>query len=328
MLNTVKSITNLLITGLIITLSTGCDQGGTVDGKIADARARNDGPAIWIARDHDSTLYLFGTVHLLPSDIRWQRDELTEIFRESGTIFFEVDTGPTGQIDASVITQQLGFYNDGRRLSDKLDSYQLKLLEAAANNGQISLPVLDSMKPWLASEFLTIAAAGNAGLSPDISADEALKSRAATQGKHVIYLDTIENQILRTAKQPDFVQMLMLTDALEGFDGLGQDLRRIAQAWSVGQTDFLTREVVTAVKKRSPDIYQAIFDDVNRDWVLPMIKFLEGSGTGFVAIGTGHLLGEDSIQRLLRDQGYEVERYYAFKGSPVIAPSPIANIDY
>lgn len=328
MLYSIKFASRILIAGIAATLLSTCGQGGTVDGKIADARARNDGPAIWVARDHDSTLYLFGTVHLLSTDIHWQKDELAKIFRESGTVFFEVDTGPQGQIDASVITQDLGFHKDGRRLSDKLDSYQLKLLEAAANNGNISLPVLDSMMPWLAAEFLTLAAAQNAGLSADISADEALKSRAATQGKNIIYLDTIQNQILRTAKQANFVQMLMLTDALEGFDGLGNDLTRIAKAWSVGRTDFLTREVVVAVKNRSPDIYQAIYDNVNRDWVKPLILFLEDNGTGFVAIGTGHLLGEDSIQNLLREQGYEVERFYAFKGDPVIAPSPIADIDF
>lgn len=328
MLYSIKPALRFVLAGLFSIGLASCGQGGTVDGKIADARARNDGPAVWVARDHDSTLYLFGTVHLLSTDIRWQSDELAKIFRESGTVFFEVDTGPEGQIDASVITQKLGFYTDGRRLSNKLDGYQLKLLEAAANNGDISLPVLDSMKPWLAGEFLTLAAAQNAGLSAGISADEALKSRAAMQGKNIVYLDTIENQILRTAKQADFVQMLMLTDALEGFDGLGRDLIRIAQAWSVGRTDFLTREVVVAVNNRSPDIYQALYDNVNRDWVKPLIRFLEDSGTGFVAIGTGHLLGDDSIQELLRAQGYEVERYYAFMGAPVIAPSPIADIDF
>ena len=320
--------TFLYIAGLLTALClASCDQGGTVDGKVSDARARNDGPAIWYVKDHDSTLYLFGTVHLLSPDFNWIRSDLEAVFRESGTVFFEIDTGPSAQIQASVLTQSLGFRGDGLRLSGVLDSYQLKLLDAAANNGGLPVATLDNMKPWLASEFLTIAAAANAGLTPELSADEALKSRAAAQGKNVIYLDTMEGQIKRAAQQANFVQMKMLNDTLEGFNVLGDDLTKVAQAWSVGQTNYLTRELIAETKNRSPDIYQSLFDDVNREWVRPLTRFLEDSGTGFAAIGIGHLLGEDSLQELLSDQGYEVGRYYAFRGENVIQTVPLNPVN-
>ncbi|MGB0906965.1 MAG: TraB/GumN family protein [Maricaulaceae bacterium] len=325
------SLMSILRMSLVLALCAGftaCNQGGTVEGKVADARARNDGPAIWYVRDDDSTLYLFGTVHLLSPDINWHRDELRNIFRQSGTVFFEVDTGDAGQLSANVLTQSLGFYKNGRRLSDKLDSYQLKLLEAASHNGNIKLSVLESMTPWLASEFLTIAAAANAGLSPEVSADEALKSRAAQQRKNIIYLDTMEEQILRTAEQDEVTHMALLSDTLEGFNTLGRDLTNIAQAWSVGQTHYLTEKVIMAVQERSPEIYRTLFVDVNKKWAPALTQFMESNGTGFAAVGTGHLLGDDSLQALLREQGYEVGRYYAFKGEAVIAPSPLEGIEY
>jgi len=242
---------------LIALFFSACDQGGTVESKISDARARNDGPAIWVAKGDDSTLYLFGTVHLLPDDLNWQRDDMKAAFDKSGTIFFEVDTNDAGQIEASVLARGLGFYNDGRRLSDQLDSYELKLLEAAANNGDLNLATLDSMKPWLAAEFLTVAAAAGSGLSPELAADEALKNRARRLRKNVIYLDTIESQIRMSAEQPDFVQMMVLTDTLESFNGMGNDTARVAQAWAVGQTEFLTTEIINASKSRSPDFYRS-----------------------------------------------------------------------
>lgn len=318
-----------LSAAIAATMLMGCDQGGTVSGKISDARARNDGPAIWVARDHDSTLYLFGTMHLLSGDTDWMRDDMRAAFKDSGTIFFEIDTGPAAQIEATVMTQAKGFYDNGQRLQDQLDSYELKLLEAASANGDVPLAVLDNMRPWLASEFLTIAAAAKAGLSPELSADDALKSRAKRQRKNVRYLDSIEDQILRSANQADFVQMMMLADTLEGFNGLGSDLTKAAQAWANGGTDYLTREIINTVRARSPDIYQTLFDDVNGVWARDFTRFLEGNGTGFAAIGVGHLLGDDSIQEKLRDQGYEVERYLSYKGSPVIRPADLPDrIDY
>lgn len=302
---------------------TGCGEAPVIDGaakKVADARARNDGPALWVAKDYNSTVYLFGTVHLLPDDLSWMRDDVRAAFGEAGTIYFEVDTGTQGQIQASILTQNFGMRSDGLRLSDGLDSYQLKLLDAAAHNGNITLAALDSMKPWLASEFLTVAAATNAGLSPEVSADSALKSRAAREQKNVIYLETMEDQIRVSADQPAFVQMKILTETLENFNTLGTDLTQIVQAWSVGGTAFLTREMVLNLKKRSPDFYKALLTDRNEKWADVLTRYMEGSGTAFVAVGTSHLLGEDSLIEMLRDQGYKVSRYYAFQGENVITP--------
>jgi len=306
---------------LLSLLLMACDQGGTVSGKISEARLRNDGPPIWVVKDVDSTLYLYGTVHLLSPETAWEKDDMREVFDASGTIFFEVDTSDKSLLDANVLTSSLGLYRDGQRLSDKLDSYQLKLLDAAVNNAGLTLSAVDSMRPWLASEFLTVAAATEAGLSPDLSADAALKSRANRLQKNQLYLDTIESQIRLSADQPEFVQMILLSETLSGFNAMGSDLTRVANAWAVGSTDFLTTEIIQAAKVKSPDMYQALFTDRNTRWANDLTQFLEGSGTGFAAIGIGHLLGEDSLQSRLRDKGYEVNRYYSFQGAPVIKPA-------
>ena len=105
----------MFLRGLILSsfaaLLAACEQAPIIDGasqKVADARARNDGPALWVAKDYDSTVYLFGTVHLLTDDLSWLKDDVKIAFSEAGTIYFEVDTGTQGQIQASVLTQSLG----------------------------------------------------------------------------------------------------------------------------------------------------------------------------------------------------------------------------
>lgn len=315
-----RSIGVILISLSLLTLSA-CGQGGTVSGKVSDARARNDGPPIWVVTDADSTLYLYGTVHLLPSDLEWQRPDMTEAFDASGTIFFEVESSDKTELDAIVLTSSLGMYRDGRRLSDKLDSYQLKLLDAAANNARLNLAALDSMKPWLASEFLSVVAATEAGLDPGLAADEALKSRAERAQKNIIYLDTIESQIRLSADLPEFVQMAMLSESLSGFNSVGPEFVRVAQAWALGSTDFLTAQIIEATKSKSPEFYATLFTERNKVWAQTLTRYLEGTGTGFAAVGIGHLLGEESVQSILKEQGYSVARYYKFQGPPVIKPA-------
>lgn len=313
---------NFFFFALLALCLTGCGQGvpvsADVTDKVNEARARNDGPAIWVAKDYDSTLYLFGTVHLLPDDLAWQKDDMRAAFAKAGTVFFEVDTGEDGQVQAAVLTTSLGMRSDGLRLSDSLDSYQLKLLEAAAHNGGLTIASLDSMKPWLAAEFLSFAAATNAGLSAELSADEALKSRAARGGKNVIYLESMEEQIRASAELPKFVQMNLLTEAMERFNTLGADMTDVAEAWSVGQTDVLTRKLIRPMKTQAPEVFNSLLRDRNRKWASRLARFMDDSGTGFVAVGTAHLLGEDSLLDELREQGYTVSRYYAFQGENVI----------
>ena len=291
---------------------------GGVSERIDEARARNDGPAIWVATDFDSTLYLFGTVHLLPDDLVWQREDMRQAFAESGTIFFEVDTGPESQVEGTVLTTSLGLRSDGLRLSDRLDNYQLNLMEAAANNGDLTIAALDGMQPWLAAEYLTFAAAQNAGLSAALSADEALKSRAAREGKNVIYLESLETQIRASAELPEFIQIRILTETLERFNALGLDATNIAEQWAVGGTDYLTDQLIRPMKSREPEVFNNLLRDRNRAWANKIARFMEDSGTGFVAVGTAHLLGEQSLLSELREQGYSVQRYYAFKGENLI----------
>ena len=291
---------------------------GGVSERIDEARARNDGPAIWVATDFDSTLYLFGTVHLLPDDLVWQREDMRQAFADSGTIFFEVDTGPESQVEGTVLTTSLGLRSDGLRLSDRLDNYQLNLMEAATNNGDLTIAALDGMQPWLAAEYLTFAAAQNAGLSAALSADEALKSRAAREGKNVIYLESLETQIRASAELPEFIQIRILTETLERFNALGLDATNIAEQWAVGGTDYLTDQLIRPMKSREPEVFNNLLRDRNRAWANKIARFMEDSGTGFVAVGTAHLLGEQSLLSELREQGYSVQRYYAFKGENLI----------
>jgi len=290
----------------------------SVSERVQKARARNDAPAIWVAKDYDSTLYLFGTVHLLPEGLSWQRDDMREAFNEAGTIFFEVDTGEKSQIDAAVLTTQYGLRDDGMRLSDVLDNYQLNLMEAAANNGNLTVAALDSMQPWLAAEYLTFAATQNAGLSAEFSADVALKSRAERAGKNVVYLESLETQIRASSDLPEYIQLDILTETMERFNSLGAEATQVADQWSVGGTSYLTEKLIRPMRARAPEVFNSLLRDRNRAWSNTLSRFMEDSGTGFVAVGTAHLLGEDSLIDELREQGYEVKRHFAFKGENVI----------
>lgn len=312
---------------LTVLLVPACDQVPLSEGvtqKVEEARARNDAPAIWRLQDEDSTLYLFGTVHLLPSDLNWQRDDMREAFASAGTVFFEADTTGAAGLRAQSLATRRGLRRDGLRLTDQLDNYQAKLLEAVSNNGGLDLAALDAMQPWLAGEFLTLAAARRAGLSVDLSADEALKSRANRAGKNIVFLETAEDQVRQSANLSESVQLELLTDTMERFDDMGPMLEKLAQDWSVGDVDALTEALMDPLATAPEGYVKAVFLDRNERWADRLDRFMQGSGTGFVAVGTAHLLGDGSLIDALEARGHAVARHLAFLGDDVIKPVDVS----
>ena len=64
------SLSAILILGCGASGESGIGTDSVAD-RVEEARARNDGPPIWVMEDDDSKIYFYGTVHLLPNDLPW-----------------------------------------------------------------------------------------------------------------------------------------------------------------------------------------------------------------------------------------------------------------
>ena len=75
-------------------------------------------PALWVVRDHDTTIYLFGTVHVLRPEIQWLNGGIKAAFDRSEELVVEV-VDPPKDVMANAI-MRLGITSEGPALSDKL----------------------------------------------------------------------------------------------------------------------------------------------------------------------------------------------------------------
>lgn len=48
-------------------------------------------PAIWAVRDHDCTLFLFGTIHVMKPETEWRSPRFDAAFHRAGTLILEVE---------------------------------------------------------------------------------------------------------------------------------------------------------------------------------------------------------------------------------------------
>ena len=93
-------------------------------------QAEGKGPALWVVRDADSTLYLFGTVHVLRPTTAWGSPRVDAAFDSADQIWFEI-SNPDDQAAVVPLIQQYGLSPD-RPLSSLLTAEEMTTLNNVA----------------------------------------------------------------------------------------------------------------------------------------------------------------------------------------------------
>ena len=271
----------------------------------APAPIQGEGPALWVVRDADSTLYLFGSVHVLRPTTGWSSPRVEAAFDSASDIWFEI-SNPDDQAAIMPLIQQHGLSPE-TPLSSRLTPQENAELDAAAQVMGASAAQLQPMKPWLAALSLSVAPLIKAGYDPKSGVELVLKARAEAAGKPIHGFETIDKQIGILAGLPDDVQLAFLRETLKDYENAATKLDEMVEAWARGDVATLDRVTITEMKAASPALYQAVLVDRNTDWANQIQTMLEGSGTAFIAVGAAHLTGDDSVQAILQKRGVTVE---------------------
>ena len=267
-------------------------------------RAEGQGPAMWVVKDADSTLYLFGTVHLLRPTTAWGTDRIDAAFDSADKLVLEI-SNPDDQAAVIPLIQQHGL-SPATPLSSLLTAEELAKLDAAGQTIGLSAAQLDPFRPWFAALTLSVAPLAKAGYDPASGVELILKARAEAAGKPVTGFETIDEQIRILAGFPQEDQLDFLRSTLEDFDTATTDLDKLVDAWATGDVEAIETVGVDPMRESSEELYQALLVRRNTNWADQIQTELAGSGTVFIAVGAAHLAGDDSVQEILERRGVEV----------------------
>ncbi len=140
-----------LLAASCLAASCGADSGGP---RVSTEPAR---PALWRVSDADTTIYLFGTIHMLPPGATWRSAAVDEALAGSQAAYFETDVEGDPRTRTELV-QRLGLLDPSKRLSDVLTVDQKSALAAAAARVGYPLSVLETQRPWFAAVTLSDAA--------------------------------------------------------------------------------------------------------------------------------------------------------------------------
>ena len=268
-------------------------------------QAQGQGPALWVIRDADSTIYLFGTVHVLRPTTAWGTARVDAAFDSADEIWLEI-SNPDDQAALIPIIQQHGL-DPANPLSSRLTAEEFAKFDEAAKTLGASGAQLDAFRPWLAALQLSMAPLLKAGYDPQSGVELILKARAEATGKPVKGFETLDQQIRILADMPEDIQLGFLRSTLEDYDEAATMLDGMVTSWSTGDVAALEQVIVDEMQIETPAVYEALLVRRNQDWAEQIQTLLAGSGTTFIAVGAAHLAGEDSVQSMLEDKGIEVD---------------------
>lgn len=265
-------------------------------------------PALWHLGDADSDIYIFGTFHILPGDLDWQSDEVTTAFAASDILMLEADVhSPEAQQTMQALIPQLAFNPPGVSLTSMLDEEGRTLLAEIAPRLGASVASLEPMRPWFAQIVLTLGQMQQMGFDPNAGVEMALLAQRP-EGMAMDYFETAEEQLGFMAGLSDDVQAAGLVEGLREMERLPEEIDNMVLAWAEGDMETVNTLFLEQMRDEAPEVYEAIIVRRNHNWVPQIIERLEGEGAYFIAVGAGHLPGEEGVIALLRDQGYTVER--------------------
>lgn len=269
-------------------------------------RAEGAGPPLWVVRDADTTLYLFGTIHYLRPGTAWGSDKVDAAFASADQFWVEVADQDDPTV-AAAVAQQHGV-TPARPLSSILSAEDFAAFDRAAQGVGANGAALDTYRPWLAAFVVAGTAPMQAGFRPDAGVDKTLMDRARAEGKTIRGFETADRQLRLIAGMSEEAQVAYLNNYVRNGDQIVPKLEQTVAAWLRGDATEVGRLNRLDTRDVHEDVHRAALVVRNADWTDQIETMLQGSGTAFIAVGVAHLADQDSVVDMLKARGYAVER--------------------
>lgn len=263
-------------------------------------------PGLWKVADKDTTIYLFGTVHMLPADYAWRTRAFDGALAKADTLMLEIVAEDDPQTYAKLL-QRIGFAPGQPPLLDRVPADKRATLKAMIDKAQLPMATLDKMETWAASLTLAATALQDMDIRAAHGVEKQLSTNFAGKGKTIGGLETTEQQLGFFDALPEAAQRQFLESVVDSDKDAKEQFAAMIAAWSSGDTDKIAMTFDDELRM-SPELSEAILKRRNANWAEWLKKRLDTPGTVMVAVGAGHLAGDDSVQAMLARDGLQVTR--------------------
>ena len=272
---------------------------------IATSAETPSGPALWKLADEDTTIYLFGTIHALPREVKWLGATIEEAIDSSASLVTEIPADSISDPASQQIIAGKAMLPADQSLRAMLDEDQRVAYETAMSKLGLPVEAFDRFEPWFAGMTLAMLPLMQAGYDMESGVENVIEREAPETAKREA-LETIAFQIDMLDTLPAKSQVEFLMSSAGNIDQVSVMMDKMVAEWMEGDADGLA--VLLNEGLSDPVLADVLLYKRNANWAEWIDDRMDAPGTVFIAVGAGHLAGEKSVQQYLGERGFAVER--------------------
>ena len=262
---------------------------------------------LWVAQGNQNSVYLLGSIHLLRPEDHPLPSNIELVYNDADVLVMELDMDDLDYVNVMVAFRELGVLEGETRLEDLLGEELHAQAQAAAEATEIPLDLLSQSEPWLAAMTVQEMLAMRVGFSGELGVEQYLTEKALADGKPILGLETVSEQLGFLDGLPMLAQSEWLVHSL--VDGLRIEMLvdQLVEAWRGGDIDYLERELLHEAKM-SPELHDALLVQRNLNWIDRIVAYLDDDQDYLIVVGAAHLVGDDGVIKLLSERDVSVSQ--------------------
>jgi len=261
-------------------------------------------PALWVVKDRDTTIYLFGTIHVLKPGVRWLQGPMRRAFAASDQLVLEI-IAPSR--DEYIGVRHMLATDRDHGLPTRVSPATLARVHAMFKDRGLNPEAADWYETWYTAILVLQMGLRDTGYRPELGVEYVLTVQAGKESKKIAAMETLADQYGYFDRLSPATQEALLTRALDILPRTKARTDAVTEAWADGDAPRLA-QMLNEELAGSPELEEALVKARNGRWADWIKARMDKPGTVFFAVGAGHLAGPDSLQVELAKRGLKVER--------------------
>jgi uncharacterized protein YbaP (TraB family) len=257
----------------------------------------------WEVKGARNSVYFLGSVHMLKPEDSALPPGALKAYETAESLVMELDLN---DVDAGALLGaglESATLPEGKTLPAVLGPRLYARLRTQAQQLGLLPAMLDPFQPWFVAVMISQTSLTKSGFEPASGIEVQLAQRAEADGKPIVGLETMSEQLGFFAQLTLDQQRDYLRSTLMELDAATDQTAELVAAWKRGDTAALEK-LLAELSAEAPDLYRRLTTDRNRRWLPRITALLKDDRDHLVVVGAMHLVGKDGLIELVKRQGY------------------------
>jgi uncharacterized protein YbaP (TraB family) len=258
--------------------------------------------SLWELHGKHNTVYLLGSIHVLRAQDYPLAPAVLKAYADAKALLMEINLEEIDSAEAQSEMLASAVLPEGSSLSQIMGPQRYLRAASLAHEVGVDLSTFDQFAPWFVAEAISQLQLMELGFQPQSGVEMYFLERARSDGKSIAGLETVHDQIALFEGLSMNEQSEYLVSSLEQAHELPKEVDDMVRAWQRGDTAWFESQLQSELG-REPALYQAVLAARNRKWIPKIEALLNDDKNYLVIVGTGHLMGRNSVIDLLKKDG-------------------------